>query len=244
MPFSLAEVVPWGRSYEEYLAMFSLSPADLRQQILGCGDGPAGFNSRHSGRGGRVVSVDPIYAFPVEQIRERIAATFPRVLEQTAKNSAEFRWDVISSVAELGRVRLAAMTEFLRDFEQGRAAGRYVAGALPTLPWQNRDFGLALCSHLLFLYSGQLSEEFHVAAIRELCRVAHEARIFPLLELGARKSRHLDRVMAKLEQERYQLAINKVAYEFQKGGNEMLVVRPPSRPDRYRQQSSSQRLTC
>lgn len=228
MPFSLAEVVPWGRSYEEYLAMFSLSPADLRQQILGCGDGPAGFNGMHSRSGGKIVSIDPIYAFSVEQIRERIAATFAVVLEQTAKNSAEFRWDTISSVEELGRIRMAAMTEFLRDFEQGRAAGRYLAGALPRLPWQNREFGLALCSHLLFLYSGQLSEEFHVAAIRELCRVAHEARIFPLLELGAKRSRHLDRVMAQLEQERYQLAVSRVAYEFQKGGNEMLVVRPPS----------------
>ncbi|RJX27883.1 MAG: SAM-dependent methyltransferase [Desulfurivibrio sp.] len=228
MPFSLAEVVPWGRSYEEYLAMFSLSPADLRQRILGCGDGPAGFNSRHNGRGGKIVSLDPLYAFSAEQIRERIAATFTTVLEQTARNSEEFRWDVIHSVAELGRVRMAAMTEFLRDFEQGRAAGRYLAGALPMLPWQKREFGLALCSHLLFLYSGQLSEEFHVAAIRELCRVAHEARIFPLLELGAKRSRHLDRVMAQLEQERYQLAVSRVAYEFQKGGNEMLVVRPPS----------------
>lgn len=44
MSFTLSEVVPWGRSYDEYLAMFSLSPEDLWQKILGCGDGPAGFN--------------------------------------------------------------------------------------------------------------------------------------------------------------------------------------------------------
>ncbi|MCK9293897.1 MAG: hypothetical protein M0P70_02340 [Desulfobulbaceae bacterium] len=230
MSFTLSQVVPWGRSYDEYLAMFSLTPADLRQKILGCGDGPAGFNSILSGHGGKIVSVDPIYAFSAGQIRERIDATFALVLDQTAKNSDEFRWDTIPSVAELGRLRLAAMTEFLRDFDQGRAEGRYLAGALPRLPWQNREFGLALCSHLLFLYSEQLSAEFHVAAIRELCRVAHEARIFPLLELGARKSRHLAQVMEKLDQDHYRLAIRQVAYEFQKGGNEMLVVRPPVGP--------------
>jgi len=96
------------------------------------------------------------------------------------------------------------------------------------LPFRNREFSLALCSHLLFLYSEQLSGEFHVASIKELCRVASESRIFPLLELGARQSRHLAQVMEKLEQDHYHVAIRKVAYEFQKGGNEMLVVRPPA----------------
>lgn len=51
------------------------------------------------------------------------------------------------------------------------------------VPW-GRSFDLAVCSHLLFLYSEHLSEDFHVESIKELCRVAGEARIFPLLELG------------------------------------------------------------
>ncbi|MBU4261948.1 MAG: SAM-dependent methyltransferase [Proteobacteria bacterium] len=228
MSFTLSEVVPWGRSYDEYLAMFSLSPEDLVLQILGCGDGPAGFNSILSRRGGSIVSVDPVYVFSAGQIRERIDATFALVLDQTARNNDEFLWETIPSVEELGRVRMSAMTEFLQDFKQGRAEGRYLAGSLPRLPFRNRAFGLALCSHLLFLYSEQLSEEFHVVSIKELCRVAHEARIFPLLELGARKSRHLDRVMEKLAQDHYQVVTHKVVYEFQKGGNEMLVVRPPA----------------
>lgn len=45
MGFALDKVVPWGRSYEEYISMFDLSEADLQLRILGCGDGPAGFNS-------------------------------------------------------------------------------------------------------------------------------------------------------------------------------------------------------
>jgi SAM-dependent methyltransferase len=227
MSFTLSEVVPWGRSYDEYLAMFSLSPENLGQKILGCGDGPAGFNSILSRRGGSIVSVDPVYAFSAGQIKERIDATFALVLEQTAGNSDEFRWEAITSVEELGRVRMAAMTEFLQDFQRGRAEGRYLAGSLPQLPFRDGEFDLALCSHLLFLYSEQLAEEFHVASIKELCRVAREARIFPLLELGARKSRHLALVMDKLAQDHYQVTIRQVAYEFQKGGNEMLVVRSP-----------------
>lgn len=35
MSFTLEKVVPWGRSFDEYAAMFSLSNADLDKRILG-----------------------------------------------------------------------------------------------------------------------------------------------------------------------------------------------------------------
>jgi hypothetical protein len=41
MPFTLADVVPWGRSFDEYVAMFALVQRDFEDAILGCGDGPA-----------------------------------------------------------------------------------------------------------------------------------------------------------------------------------------------------------
>ena len=62
MPFSIERVVPWGRSLDEYRAMFSLSEGDLTRRILGCGDGPASFNAELSARGGNVVSVDPLFS--------------------------------------------------------------------------------------------------------------------------------------------------------------------------------------
>jgi len=61
MAFRYENVVPWGRSYEEYLRMFDLRPDDLKRCILGCADGPASFNSELTRRGGGVVSVDPLY---------------------------------------------------------------------------------------------------------------------------------------------------------------------------------------
>jgi hypothetical protein len=222
MAFSLDRVVPWGRSFDEYVAMFRLSGRDLDMRLLGCGDGPANFNSLLTKRGGRVVSVDPLYGFGAEQIRRRIEATSGEVLEQTRHNAHEFVWDRIASVEELGRMRAEAMEEFLADYERGRQERRYVEGALPGLPFAAAEFDIALCSHLLFLYSEHLSEEFHLRSIRELCRVAREARIFPLLELGARKSRHLEPVMARLKGEGLSVSIEEVDYEFQRGGNRML----------------------
>ena len=237
MGFTLENVVPWGRSFGEYVEMFALSDHDLQQRILGCGDGPASFNAALTRQGGRIVSVDPLYRFSVEDIRRRIKATYAAVMDQTRKNRDEFIWTRIGSVEELGRLRMAAMEEFLRDYPQGVKQGRYRNGELPYLSFSDREFDLALCSHLLFLYSQKLSADFHVAAIRELCRVAGEVRIFPLLELGGRASRHLQAVVEGLMAEGYNVAIVPVPYEFQRGGNEMLRVRgSPARsiPGRHR----------
>ncbi len=230
MSFTLSQVVPWGRAFDEYVAMFALTDVDLGSRILGCGDGPASFNAVLTKRGGHVVSVDPLYRFLQDDIRERIRRTYTEVLEQTRKNAREFVWTSIKSVDELERLRRAAMEEFLSDYPQGVAEKRYVDGELPRLPFPDRSFDLALCSHLLFLYSEHLSEDFHVESIKELCRVAGEACVFPLLELGARKARHVQAVATRLATAGYAVSIETVPYEFQRGGNQMMKVKSASVP--------------
>ncbi len=225
MPFTLDKVVLWGRSFEEYVLMFSLSEEDLKKRILDCGAGPASFNSILTRRGGKVVSADPIYKFSASEIRQRIEETCEEILEQTRKNMHEFVWNHITSVEELGRVRMKAMEEFLSDYPSGLREGRYKQAGLPVLPFQDKEFNIALCSHFLFLYSEQLSEDFHIDSIKELCRVAEEVRIFPLLEIGSIKSRHLGSVLNTLKQQGYSVEILPVEYEFQRGGNEMLRIK-------------------
>ena len=227
MAFTLEQVVPWGRSFEEYRAMFDLGEAELAQRILGCGDGPASFNATLTRQGGAVVSVDPLYGFSAGEICQRIDETFETVLQQTRENAGEFVWEQIRSVEELGEIRRAAMQEFLADYPAGKAQGRYREAALPVLPFEEAAFDLAVCSHFLFLYSAHFSLEFHLASLRELCRVAREVRVFPLLELGARPSRYREPVVAQLSAEGYDVQIRRVPYEFQKQGNEMLVVSVP-----------------
>jgi hypothetical protein len=225
--FTLDQVVPWGRSFDEYRRMFALTDADLRLSIVGCGDGPAGFNAEATRRGARVTSFDPIYRWETAEIRGRVAATYDQVLAQTRQNAGEFVWDSIQSVEELGRVRMAAMQEFLDDYDSGRAEGRYVDAELPELPCADRSVDLALSSHFLFLYASQLDPAFHRSAIREMCRVAAEVRIFPLLALGGRPSPHVDPTVDDLRHVGYDVSIEIVPYEFQKGGNQMMRVRRP-----------------
>ena len=225
MAFRLEEVVPWGRSFEEYQAMFALSDKDLSERILGCADGPASFNSGLTKRGGRIVSADPLYRFSREGIRNRIDQVFETVLDETRKNAHEFVWETIPSVKALGRTRRQAMDDFLDDYLEGLDQERYIDASLPELPFREKEFDLALCSHYLFLYSPHLSLDFHLRSIRELCRVAQEVRIFPLLELGAVPSRHLDEIQEKLQGPEYTVSIVPVEYEFQRGGNRMMTVR-------------------
>lgn len=223
--FKLHDVVPWGRSLDEYRRMFALTDADLAGRILGCADGPASFNAEAQALGCRVVSCDPLYRFGTAEIRDRIEQTFQTVIDQTRKNATEFVWNAdVPNVTALGQRRMAAMTKFLNDFHAGKAAGRYIDAELPVLPCADQAFDIAVCSHFLFLYSAQLSEDFHVRSILELCRVSQEVRLFPLLELGSVPSRHVATVVQRLRASDYKVRIEPVDYEFQRGGNEMMRV--------------------
>lgn len=205
--------------------MFALTERDLQRRILGCADGPASFNAEATRRGARVVSTDPLYEFTAEEIRGRIKAVCPQVLEQTRDNRDGFVWKEFTSIEALGRARLRAMALFLADYPTGRSDGRYIAAELPALPFADGEFDLALCSHLLFLYSDQLSVEFHVESVVELCRVAEEVRIFPLIALGNAPSPHVEAVTRAVEALGKQARIETVSYEFQRGGNQMLRIR-------------------
>jgi hypothetical protein len=222
--FTLDQVVPWGRSFDEYRRMFALTEDDLQSSILGCADGPASFNAEATRRGMKVVSCDPLYGLEVSQIQQRINETYHEILDQTRRNAEEFVWDVIRSPEELGRVRMEAMQRFVEDYDAGRAARRYVVAELPVLPFPDASFDLALCSNFLFLYTGHLDEGLHLAAVREMCRIAPEVRIFPLLALGGRRSPYVDAVADVLRKSGYSASIERVPYEFQKGGNEMLRI--------------------
>ena len=117
------------------------------------------------------------------------------------------------------------MQGFLEDYDVGRVEGRYVNGALPVLPFADAVFDLALCSHLLFLYSSQLGKPFHLAAVREMCRVAAEVRVFPLLALGGKRSPYVDHCTEDLRGLGFDVVVQSVSYEFQRGGDQMMRIR-------------------
>ena len=222
MAFKYKDIVPWGRNYNEYVRMFALTERDLKTRILGCGDGPASFNYECNQSGGQVVSIDPLYHFSKKEIKNRIAETYTDVLTQTRKNKDKFIWTVIKTVEDLGKIRMDAMSKFLESYDQGKLKNKYIPASLPKLPFNNYSFDIALSSHFLFLYSDHLSFEFHKNSISEMLRVAKEVRIFPLLDVNAKKSAYVKKLAENLKHLKFY--IKTVNYEFQKNGNELLII--------------------
>ncbi|MEO0535964.1 MAG: SAM-dependent methyltransferase [Cyanobacteria bacterium P01_A01_bin.123] len=224
MGLELKSVVPWGRCFDEYRRMFELSDADLARTLLDCGGGPASFNTEMTQRGYTITSCDPIYQFSAVEIAQRIDATYATIISGVLENLDHYVWREIPNPEVLGKVRMAAMTQFLADFPTGLAAGRYQVAALPNLPFADHQFDLALCSHLLFTYSDQLSLAFHLEAIESLCRVASEVRIFPLLRLDGEASPWLPPILDRLQTQNLEYEVRITAYEFQMGGNQLLKI--------------------
>ena len=99
--------------------------------------------------------------------------------------------------------------------------------SLPDLPFDDGAFELALSSHLLFLYSEQLDLTFHIRALQEMLRVATEVRVFPLpatwRDTVFRTSRGVVDVFRSRSAD---VTVEPVEYQFQRGGNRMLRLRP------------------
>jgi len=223
----LENVVPWGRNLKEYQKMFQLSYKDLRsKKILGCGDGPSSFNYEVTKLGGDVTSIDPIYQFTKDEIQQRIDETSSVVSEQLKQNQNDFVWKNIKSIDELIDIRLTAMSDFIKDYENGKKEKRYIHQELPKLSFENDSFDLVLSSHFLFLYSEHFDLQFHIDSILEMCRVSkNEVKIFPLLDLKNQKSEYLEPILEILKNKGFETKIIKTDYEFQKGANELLSIK-------------------
>ena len=221
----LDNIVPFGRSKAEYELMFALTESDRPKSIIGIGDGPASFNAEMTVAGYQVTSIDPIYQFTGAEIKSRFDACVDGIIEQVRNTPNNWVWSYHKSPEDLRANREQAIALFLEDYDRGRLEGRYLNAELPKLEFQDKQFQLALCSHFLFLYSEHLSFEFHLDSVRELCRIAEEVRIFPLLTLAQARSPYLDKICSILDTEGISSEIMQVSYELQKGGNQAIIFR-------------------
>lgn len=224
MSVKLGQVIPWGRTMDEYLRMFQLTEHDQKRRILGCGDGPASFNAEMTQCGRSVISFDPIYNFSSSQILERFEASRETVISQVKAHPQNYVWTYHRSPEQLLETREQAIRTFLSDYPLGTEQGRYVTAELPRLPFANDSFDLAICSHLLFLYSNLLSLEFHCQSILELLRVAPQLRLFPVTALDCEISPHLKPVLEYLQNRGHKVEVAEVDYQLQRNGNKMLRV--------------------
>ena len=225
MAMNLDQVVPFGRSFDEYVRMFALNQANLQGSILSVADGPASFNAEGTEKGYKIESVDPLYCFGADEVRDRFYAVLDNIINQIIASPRDWVWSYHQSPEDLKANRVRVTERFYEDYAVGKREGRYKLGELPALSYESESFDLGLSSHFLFLYSEQKDFDFHVAALEEMLRVCQEVRVFPLLDLQLERSVHLEGAIAHLEEQNYRCDVQTVDYQLQRGGNEMLRIR-------------------
>ena len=224
MVMHLDQVVPLGRSLNEYIQMFNLTDSELGKLILSVADGPASFNAEGTQLGYHIKSIDPLYLFTSAQIRNRFSEVIDHIIQQVEQTPDDWIWTYHHSPQKLKENREKVLNLFCSDYELGKQQGRYERGQLPKLKYEDGEYELGLSSHFLFLYSDHFDEKFHFDSICELLRVCTEVRIFPLLTLRNQPSPYLKLIIEKLKQQGYHCEIQKVSYELQRGANQMLKI--------------------
>jgi len=202
--------------------MFGLTPADLAAaSVLDCCAGGSGFAAETAAR---VVAADPAYALGQHDLADRVRAALHDGDQIIGAHAEHFDWSWYGDPASRTVLRTAAARHFLDDLREH--PGRYIAAALPNLPFTTGSFDLVLCSHLLFTWSDLLDADWHSRALAELIRVARrEARIYPLVVQGTGQPvAFLDDLRAELAAAGYRSRILAVPYRFQKNADRMLVI--------------------
>lgn len=226
-PRGIGEVLVTARPLDEYRAMFALEDADLvGGPILDCPGGAGSFAAGVRAMGGEVVSVDPVYATPRDDLLAHARAETLRGNRYARDHPDLYVWTFFRTIADHRMRRLAALDRFAADFRG--PDDRYVVARLPRLPFGDRRFRLVLSAHLLFTYPDHLDHDAHLAALRELVRLAgHEVRVFPLVDTTVARYPGLDDLRRALAADGVASEVRPVGYEFQRGAHEMLVLRPP-----------------
>lgn len=222
----LGDIIVTARPFDEYRAMFHLTDHDLLDgAVLDCPAGASGFAAGARAMGCQVTAVDPQYGGPADALVQRARADTAYGNQYVRDNPGTYAWGFFRDVHDHLQRRMDAVDAFARD----RAAhpDAYVAGALPALPFADAAFRLVVSSHLLFVYPDHFGYADHLAAARELARVARdEVRLFPLVDTTMQPWPHLERLRADLQAGGVQSQIRPVPYEFIRGGDRMLVLLP------------------
>jgi SAM-dependent methyltransferase len=202
--------------------MFDLSDDDLSgATVLDC---CAGGSSFAADTDAQVVAMDPAYVADRDQLDASVLESLRDGGQIIDNNAEHFDWSWYGEPARRSEMRTQAAQRFLTDLRT--RPHRYVAGALPHLPFATGAFDLVVCSHLLFTWAHLLDADWHRAAITELARTTRrEVRIFPLVVSGTGEPvGFLPELRADLHAAGHRTEIRPVPYRFQRGGDHMLVI--------------------
>lgn len=208
-------------SLADYRSMFDLDEAAMQRRIIDYPAGISAFNAEMVAAGYRkVVSVDPYYHLSPMDMIKHVDFVIQELSEKADHFEAHLQGHGEQAIENILNVWNQYAQEFLADYSVGKQEGRYRAGSLPRLPFADDEFELALCSDMIFREVKFSSE----AIVLELCRVANEVRIFPLLNQEGEIATQLGPVVLSLQQLNLGVEIKAVPYTLLAKSNAMLRV--------------------
>jgi len=210
----------WVHSLDDYQRMFSLTDSDFSRSILDYPASISSFNAQAHERGHTIISADPYYDLTsldmskhADHIIQHLATHLHQYADRIQGEGEKTLENIVNAWNHYAQI-------FVTDYSRGKSQGRYRAAKLPKLPFADFEFDLALCPDLLFRNKKSSTD----AVIDELCRVAHEVRVFPLLDGHGEVSSSLGTVMVNLQEANYGVEVREVPYKLQKGSNAMLRI--------------------
>lgn len=235
--FLLDGVAFYGRTLSEYEEMFFFQAEELvNKRVLDCAAGPSSFAAESSRMGINSVACDPLYSHSCQDLIPRAEMDMKQCLSKSNKQRELFYSDSCDIDTHYVGEKQRALFNFSRDYTDGKAEGRYIAGALPNLPFASNSFDLVLSAHFLFIYASKenggivednrFSVSFHNEAIIELIRVAREeVRIYPLKGPNKPDSPMLELALETLKKLPVDFELIPVDYRDVAGANLMLRIR-------------------
>ena len=220
----LERIIFIGRTFEEYLDMFSLSVAELKgKRILDCPAGACSFTVDGNASGLNITAADIAYYHSNEDLYDKGIQDVEHAMEHMETAKTNYIWDYFNDIEGLRKHRLSALNDCAKGMRQ--SSERYVPVTLPSIPFKDGEFDVLLSAHFLFMYADRLDYEFHINTLDELLRVTkEEIRIFPLVDLEGKRYVHLDKIISYLTKNGCSVEEVKVPYEFQVNANSMLKI--------------------
>ena len=115
----LERIVFIGRTFEEYLDMFSLSTEELKgKKILDCPAGACSFTAVGNKSGLDVTACDIAYYHSVEDLKNKGLQDIEHTMEHMKKAKNNFIWDYFKDVEGLRKHRLSALKDCTDDIEK------------------------------------------------------------------------------------------------------------------------------
>ncbi|WP_214481734.1 SAM-dependent methyltransferase [Bacillus sp. SM2101] len=220
----LERIIFIGRTFKEYMDMFSFSEDDLStKKILDCPAGACSFAAIGEKVGLNITACDIVYDYSVEALKGKGLRDIAHAMKHMEQAKSNYIWNYFGNLDGLRKHRESALYDCTTHMKQ--SSDRYISATLPTLPFANEQFDITLSAHFLFMYADRLDYDFHIETIDELLRVTKdEVRIFPLLDLEGTRYEHIDRIINSLTAQGYKVDELSSNYEFQKNANSMLKI--------------------